>query len=92
MQQLPGHQSPRWLQKLVAFVITVMATIWLVSLLPVLLLIGLVAGVMLVPVLRQLRQELERLERAEPSHWAPAASTLRDATPWTQRLRNRLRI
>ena len=51
-------------QQLTATVVAVV-TIWLVSLLPFLLFVGLIAGVLLIPVLRQLRLEVEQLERQQ---------------------------
>ncbi|WP_115018647.1 hypothetical protein [Synechococcus sp. UW140] len=90
MKQLPGRQRPRWLQHLASALAGLVMTIWLVSLLPVLLLVGLVAGVLLLPVLRQLRRELESMESGQ----GPATERgepLRNATPWYQRLRNQLR-
>ena len=66
------------------------ATIWMVSLLPLLLLVALIAGLLLLPVLRQLRRDLEPIEQTQSSNRRPAES-LRNATPWHQRLRNHLR-
>ena len=66
------------------------ATIWILSLLPVLLLVALIAGLLLLPVLRQLRRDLESIEQTQSSNRRPAES-LRNATPWHQRLRNHLR-
>ena len=91
MKQLPGQQRPRWLQHLAAFVITVVATIWMVALLPVLLLVGLVVALLLFPVLRQLRRELEQLEKSQGQDVPWSEASMRNATPWWQRLRNRWR-
>lgn len=66
------------------------ATIWMVSLLPVLLLVALIAGLLLLPVLRQLRRDLESIEQSQGLDRRPSDS-LRNATPWHQRLRNHLR-
>ena len=46
MKQLPGRARPRWIQMVMTGVITAVATIWLVSLLPFLLLFSLVIAVM----------------------------------------------
>lgn len=88
MKQLPGRRRPRWLQQLAALVAAVMISIWLVSLLPVLLLIGLVAGLLLLPVLRQLRRELERIDAQQSPGSSPAPDALRNATPWQRKVRN----
>ena len=92
MKQLPGGRGRprRWLQQLATGFAAVVATIWMVSLLPVLLLVALIAGLLLLPVLRQLRRDLESIEQAQSSNRRPAES-LRNATPWHQRLRNHLR-
>ena len=61
MKQLPGQQSrtlPRWLKTVMAGAITVIATIWLVSLLPFLLLAVLVLSIALIPITRRLRREI----------------------------------
>lgn len=65
-----------------------MVSIWLVSLLPVLLVIGLVAALLLLPVLRQLRRELERIDAQQSPGSGPAPDELRNATPWQQKVRN----
>ena len=62
MKQLPGQRSkvlPRWLKTVMAGAITVIATVWLVSLLPFLLLAALVLSIALIPVTRRLRREME---------------------------------
>ena len=66
------------------------ATIWLLSLLPLLLLVGLIAGLLLLPMVRQLRRDLESIEQAQGLDRWPSDS-LRNATPWHQRIRNTLR-
>ncbi len=68
----------------------VVATIWMLSLLPVLLVVALIAGLLLLPVLRQLRRDLESIEQVQGSSRRPPES-LHNATPWHQRLRNNLR-
>lgn len=93
MKQLPGQGRPRWLQQLLGFGATLLVTVWLVSLLPVLLIVGLVAGLALVPLLRQLRRELEKMDDVvQRPGIGPPASSMRDATPWHQKLRNHLRL
>ncbi|EAU73054.1 hypothetical protein [Synechococcus sp. RS9916] len=88
MKQLPGRRRPRWLQQLAGFAAAVIVSIWLVSLLPVLLVIGLVAALLLLPVLRQLRRELERIDAQQSPGSRPASDELRNATPWQQKVRN----
>ena len=92
MKQLPGGRGRprRWLQQLATGFAAVVATIWMVSLLPVLLLVALIAGLLLLPVLRQLRRDLESIEQAQGLDRWPSDS-LRNATPWHQRIRNTLR-
>ena len=88
MKQLPGRRRPRWLQQLAGFATSVIVSIWLVSLLPALLVIGLVAALLLLPVLRQLRRELERIDAQQSPGSRPAPDELRNATPWQQKVRN----
>ena len=87
MKQLPGRSRPKWIQQLTATVVAVVTTIWLVSLLPFLLFVGLIAGVLLIPVLRQLRFEMERLERQQRGE----PPLPRDFTPWYRRIWNHWR-
>ena len=91
MKQLPGQRSrtlPRWLKTGIAGLFTVMATIWLLSLLPVLLLAALVLSIALIPVTRRLRREMEETGYGidEPKR----SSHRRDLniTPWHRQLRN----
>ncbi|NCV91253.1 MAG: hypothetical protein EBW30_00180 [Synechococcaceae bacterium WB7_3xG_012] len=49
MKQLPGRQRPRWITVLLQGCAAVVATIWLASLLPYLLLMALVVSLMLIP-------------------------------------------
>ena len=88
MKQLPGRRRPRWLQQLAGFAAAVVLSVWLVTLLPVLLLVGLVAAVLLLPVLRQVRRELERIDAQQSQGSRPAPDELRNATPWQQKVRN----
>ena len=62
MKQLPGQARPRWLQLIVTGVMTAVATIWLVTLLPFLLLFSLVFAALLIPVMRRLRREMDEAE------------------------------
>ena len=72
----------------IAGLITVMATIWLLSLLPLLLLAALVLSIALIPVTRRLRREMEETGYGidEPK----GSSHRRDLniTPWHRQLRN----
>ena len=91
MKQLPGQRSktlPRWLKMGIAGLITVMATIWLLSLLPFLLLAALVLSIALIPVTRRLRREMEETgynvdELRRSSHHNDL-----NITPWHRQLRN----
>ena len=67
--------------------ITVIATIWLVSLLPFLLLAALVLSIALIPVTRRLRREMEEAGFSvdEPrTHRRPDLNI----TPWHRQIRN----
>ena len=88
MKQLPGRRRPRWLQKLSGFAAAVMLSVWLVTLLPVLLLVALVAAILLLPVLRQVRWELERIDSQQAPGSGRAPDEFRNATPWQQKVRN----
>ena len=91
MKQLPGQQSrtlPRWLQAVMAGGITVMATIWLVSLLPFLLLAALVISITLIPITRRLRREMEEAGfRVDEPRSNVQRSDL-NITPWHRQIRN----
>ena len=68
--------------------ITVIATIWLVSLLPFLLLATLVLSVALIPVTRHLKREMEE---AGSSVDEPGSNVQRpdlNITPWHRQIRN----
>ena len=91
MKQLPGQQSrtlPRWLKAVMAGGITVMATIWLVSLLPFLLLAALVISITLIPITRRLRREMEeagfRVDEPRSNVQRPDLNI----TPWHRQIRN----
>ena len=91
MKQLPGQRSktlPRWLKTGIAGLITVMATVWLLSLLPFLLLAALVLSIALIPVTRRLRREME--ETGYNVDKSRRSSQRRDLniTPWHRQLRN----
>ena len=85
MKQLPGRSRPPWLQQLISFSSLVIVTVWMVTLLPVLLVVGLIAAVLLIPVLKQIRQEIDHLDRSHRGDPLPP----RDVTPWHRRLWNR---
>ena len=85
MKRLPGRRQPRWLQQLLALGVLVITTIWMITLIPLLLVVGLVAGVLLIPVLRMMRQEIDHLERSQRGEPEPP----RDVTPWHRRMWNR---
>ena len=81
MKQLPGRPSPRWLRYVATAAMTTLATIWLFSLLPFLLLFSVVFGIVLIPVLRQLRQEMNEVN-VSPEAKRPTV----DITPWHRQL------
>ena len=68
--------------------ITVIATIWLVSLLPFLLLAALMLSIALIPVTRRLRREMEEagfnVDEPRASHQRPDLNI----TPWHRKIRN----
>ncbi|MCB4427957.1 hypothetical protein FZX09_03905 [Synechococcus sp. MU1643] len=91
MKQLPGQRGktlPRWLKTGSAGLITVMATIWLLSLLPFLLLLALLLSIALIPVTRRLRREIE--EAGYNVDETRRSDQRRDLniTPWHRQLRN----
>ena len=87
MHQLPGRSTlPRWLRTAMAFGLTAVATVWLISLLPFLLLAALLLSLILIPVLRRLRQDMDAAGISmdpQQSH----RSTV-DITPWHRQMRN----
>ena len=85
MKQLPGRSRPAWIQKLISFGVLIIVTVWMVTLLPVLLVVGLIAALLLIPVLKQIRVEMDQLERQQRGD--PVAP--RDVTPWHRRAWNR---
>ena len=91
MKQLPGQQSrtlPRWLKTVMAGAITVIATVWLVSLLPFLLLTALVLSIALISFTRRLRREMEEagfnVEELRTTHQRLGLNI----TPWHRQIRN----
>ncbi len=91
MKQLPGQRGrpqPRWLKTLVAGAITVIATIWLLSLLPFLLLATLVLSIVLIPVTRRLRREMEEAGFNVDESWESDQRRGVNITPWHRQIRN----
>ena len=91
MKQLPGQRGktlPRWLKTGSAGLITVMVTIWLLSLLPFLLLLALLLSIALIPVTRRLRREIE--EAGYNVDETRRSDQRRDLniTPWHRQIRN----
>ena len=68
--------------------ITVIATIWMVSLLPFLLLAALVISITLIPITRRLRREMEeagfRVDEPRSNVQRPNLNI----TPWHRQIRN----
>ena len=69
-------------------VMTAIATIWMVSLLPFLLLFTLVFAVLLIPVIRHLRLEMDEAGLNTGVHKQPGRRSTVDVTPWHRQLRN----
>ena len=79
---------PRWLKTVMAGSLTVIATIWLLSLLPFLLLAALLLSILLIPMTRRLRREIEE---AGFNVEQPLKSDQRrdlNITPWHRQMRN----
>ena len=79
---------PRWLKTVMAGTFTVIATIWLLSLLPFLLLAALLLSILLIPITRRLRREMEE---AGFNIEQPIKSDHRrdvNITPWHRQMRN----
>ena len=79
---------PRWLKTVMAGTLTVIATIWLLSLLPFLLLAALLLSILLIPMTRRLRREMEE---AGFNVEQPLKSDQRrdvNITPWHRQMRN----
>ena len=68
--------------------ITVIATIWLVSLLPFLLLAALVLSVALIPVTRRLRREMEEAGFSVDESIKTRQRPNLNITPWHRQIRN----
>ena len=81
MKYLPGRQPPRWIRFMATAATVTVATVWLVSLLPFLLLLSIVFGVALIPVLRRLRQEMDQVDI---SHEVKRPTV--DVTPWHRQI------
>ena len=81
MRQLPGRMKPKWLRTLATVAISVVATIWLLALLPWLLFIALLLGLALIPVMWRLRKEME-------SSGFDLERPVVDITPWHRQVRN----
>ena len=88
MKQLPGRARPRWLQLIVTGVLTAVATVWLVTLLPFLLLVSLVFAALLIPVMRRLRREMDWAGFNSGLEQRPVRRAAVYVTPWHQQLRN----
>ena len=71
-----------------AGLITVMATIWLLSLLPFLLLAALVLSIALIPVTRRLRRDMEEAGYNVDEPWRSNQRRDLNITPWHRQLRN----
>ena len=91
MKQLPGLQSktlPRWFITIMTGTITVISTIWLLSLLPFLLLAALVLSITLIPVIRRLRRDMEEAGFRVNKSWRTDQHRDVNITPWHRQIRN----
>ena len=79
---------PRWLKTVMAGTFTVIATIWLLSLLPFLLLAALLLSLLLIPITRRLRREMEEagFNIEQPLKSDPRRDV--NITPWHRQMRN----
>ena len=64
MKQIPERSRPAWLEQLLVFAALFIVTAWMVTLLPVLLVVGLIAAVLVIPVLisRSVRKWITLIE------------------------------
>ena len=91
MKQLPGLRSktlPRWLKTIMTGTITVIATIWLLSLLPFLLLAALVHSIAIIPVMRRLRRDMEEAGFSVDESLGTDQHRNVNITPWHRQIRN----
>ena len=96
MKQLPGRttRAPLWLRVLLGGCVTAVATVWMLSLLPFLLLFALVFAVLLIPVMRRLRREMEdagldpNVETWRTVGRSTPGRTAVDVTPWYRQVMN----
>lgn len=91
MHQLPGRRPPRWLKTVSAIVLSAVATVWMLALLPFLLLAALILVILMVPVLQRFRKELDstvsELDARMETISDEAVSKV-DVTPWHRQLLN----
>ena len=76
---LPGKTKRNWLANGLKIAGAAIATVWLITILPYILLFSLILALLLIPTLRRLRSELEQTINIEPT-------PLTDITPWHQKL------
>lgn len=76
---LPGKTKTNWLANGLKIAGAAIATVWLITILPYILLFSLILALLLIPTLRRLRSELEQTINIEPT-------SLTDITPWHQKL------
>ena len=79
---------PRWLKTVSAVIISVMATIWLLSLLPFLLFAALLLSIILIPVVRRLRRDMEEAGFTMDGSLKPDRRRDVNITPWHRQIRN----
>ena len=79
---------PRWLKTVSAVIISVMATIWLLSLLPFLLFAALLLSIILIPVVRRLRRDMEEAGFTMDGSLKSDQRRNVNITPWHRQIRN----
>ena len=90
MKQLPGQPGvtmPRWLKTVMAGIVVVMTTIWLLSLLPFLLLAALLLTMVLIPVMRRLRRDMEEAGFTVDESFKSDRRRDVNVTPWHRQIR-----
>ena len=83
IKQLPGRHTPRWIKPVIGGLFTLIATVWMLALLPFLLLLALILAVLMIPILRRLKREMDEITVSESPN-RPAV----DVTPWHRQVVN----
>ena len=86
MHQLPGRRPNRWIRTVLAVALTAVATVWMITLLPFLLLASLIIAILMVPVVQRLRKELKSTGSEMDARTIDVPKV--DVTPWHRQVRN----